>query len=397
MTRRALIVSGAIAAEDIESSVLRRFGFTDTVWAGTVADGLSEMRSGHFDLVMLPLLQVDAVQFAALDREVRRGRGMFVIGTAPRAEPEVILRAMRSGIHEFLTHPPEPAELATAIDRLVRRLQNEAQRGRLIAVYSGKGGLGSTTVAVNLAHAFGRNHGDLRVGLVDLIVAGGDVRVFLNLTSPYDMGDLAEKLDRLDSDLLHSLLTPCLGGVWALPGPDDADLDLVLDGNAVTAILDHFRQDFAFTVLDCEHHLSERTLAALDMADRIIILTELTVPALRSCQRTLSLCRRLGYPNEKMCVVVNRHQSNSVLSLADAGEVLKHEIYWKLPNDYRLAAGALAKGIPIAEHAREARLATSFQQLAAKLAGAGDGTSSNGGAPAARARLGRLFGLRKGA
>ena len=131
---------------------------------------------------------------------------------------------------------------------------------------------------------------------MDLVVAGGDVRILLDLKPVYDMGDLVEKLDRIDSDLLHSLLTPSVGGVWALPSPDDAELDTVLDSNAVSAVIEHLKGDFAFTVLDCEHHLSERTLAALDAADRVVIVTELNVPALRSAQRTLALCRRLGLP-----------------------------------------------------------------------------------------------------
>ena len=392
MARRVLIVTGAMNAEEPALEVLQRFGFDDPLFAPSVNDALAQLRSEHFDLLVVPLLEMDPVQLGGIDREVRRGRALFVIGTAPKADSELILLAMRSGIHEFVQLPPDKNEFATAVGRLMRRQQIETQRGSVFAVYSGKGGLGNTTIAVNLAHALAASHRDARISLADLVVAGGDVRVFLNLKPTYDMGDLAEKLDRVDAELLHSLLTPSGGQVWALPGPDDPELESVLDANVTSAIVEHLRTQFAFTLLDCEHHLTERTVAALDTADRILLVTELTVPALRSTQRSLSLCRRLGYLDDKLCVVVNRHQSGELLTVADAEEVLQHEIFWKIPNDYRTAAGALAKGVPIASFEPGSKLARSFAQLAAKLGGAAD-PSGNGAH--ARPRFAGLFGAKK--
>src|SRR5690606_14323465 len=115
------------------------------------------LRAEHFDLLIVPLLDMDAVQLGSIDREARRGRAQFVIGTAPKPDPDLILRAMRSGIHEFVLLPPDANEFATAVGRLMRRQQGEAQRGSVFAVYSGKGGLGNTTAAVNLAHALAAN------------------------------------------------------------------------------------------------------------------------------------------------------------------------------------------------------------------------------------------------
>ena len=378
MRRQALIVSGAVVPEQAAADVLARYGFVQTTVVGSIQGALDLLRDQHFDLLIVPLQDASVPVLAALDREIRRLQTTFVIGTAPRADPELILRAMRSGIHEFLPLPLDDADLAPAVDRLMRRNQASAQRGRVIAVYSGKGGLGNTTIAVNLAHGYAANHRNSRVAVADLVVAGGDVRVLLDLRPTYDMADVAAKLDRIDSDLLHSLLTPSRAGVWVLPAPDDSEIDNVLDGNVTTTIIELLRAEFALTVLDCEHHLGERTLAALDSADRIVLVTELTVTALRSTQRTLGLCRRLGYRDEKLCVVVNRFQSGEVLSPADASDLLKSEIFWRLPNDYRTAAAALAKGITVSEGDPLSRLATSFSQLSAKLGGTGSSVNGNG-------------------
>ncbi len=392
--RRVLIVGGAAGSADTAKSVLARFGFGEPGASVDVSTALAELQHQTYDLLVLPLQDVDALQLAAIERALRAGRLSFAIGTAPRAEPDLILRAMRSGIQEFLVYPPDPKDLATSIDRLMRRVSGNGQRGVVYTLYSSKGGVGTTSIAANLAHALAKGHKDSRVAIADLVVTDGDIRVFLNLKPAYDLGDLVKKLDRVDAELLYSLMTPYREGIWALPGPDNPELDDLLDGATISTIIEQLRSHFAFTVLDCEHHMSERTLAAMDLADRILLVTQLNVPALRSTQRSLAICRRLGYANDKMCVVVNRYQSGEVLSLSDATDVLKCDVFWKLPNDYRTAAGALMKGIPVAEFDSSSKLAWSYGQLAAKLAGVGE-VARNGAHRAGVRSLRALLGMKK--
>ena len=377
MAREALLVGRAAGPEEQANEVLARFGFARIHHMETVAQAIDQLRQKHVDLVILPLDGVADLQLATLEREIRRERYTAVIGTAPKQEPDVMLRAMRAGIQEFLVSPPDPKDLAAAVDRLMRRTQTAAENGDVIAVYSSKGGLGVSTVAANLAYGFAKNHPGARPALADFVIGAGDVRVLLNLDPPYDLGDLVAKIDRVDADLLNSLLTPTRGGVWVLPAPDAPEADEQVDANTITTVIQHLRSNFLFTVLDCEHQLNDRTLAALDAADRLVLMTHLSVAALRSTQRTVNLCRRLGYPNEKICIVVNRWQSGEVLSPADAEDVLKAEIFFKLPNDYRVASGALTNGLPIAEFEPGSKLAWAYTQLAAKLGG-GQVAKSNG-------------------
>jgi pilus assembly protein CpaE len=378
------------------TGVLARFGFAEISHTTGLARALEEVARGGCDLLIIPVEVALREDAAGLERAIRAAKDTFVIGTAASADPELILRAMRTGVHEFLVSPPDANELGAAVDRLLRRHPTEAQRGKVFAVYSGKGGMGTTTVAVNLAHALARGHTHARVVLADLVVASGDVRVFLNLSPPYDLSSMVEKLDRMDADLLSSLLTQWGDGVWVLPGAENPELDEVLDASVTNAIIEHMRGNFAFTVLDCEHHLNERTLAALDAADRILLVTQLTIAALRNTQRSLALCRRLGYEQEKLCVVINRHESGEMLSPSDAAELLKHEVYWKLPNDYRVAAGAPTRGVPVATFDSGSKLSASFAQLAAKLGGGSRGAAARNGAHGAgRPGLRRLLGLGK--
>lgn len=392
--KNALIVAESNGALDAIAGVLKRSGFGAVEVSPAVTGAITRLGGEHFDLVLLPVTDLEPALTKELERVIRRSPGTSFIGTAPRPDPDVILRAMRTGVHEFLVSPPDLAELAAAVDRLARRHQVDVRRGAVFAVYGSKGGLGNTTIAVNLAHALARTDAGSRVVLADLVVSSGDVRILLNLKPLYDIGNVVQKLDRLDADLLNSLLTPSGEGVWVLPATEDPGLDDAVDAAAVSAMIEQFRAHFAYTVLDCEHHLSERTLAALDAADRIVLNTQLNVPALRATQRAIQICERLGYPNEKLCVVVSRFQSTDLLSPADAASLLKHDIQWKIPNDYQTTAAALMKGVAVLEHDPTSKLSWSFMQLASKLGGGQPvrPTSPNG-ASGRGSRLRRIFGI----
>jgi pilus assembly protein CpaE len=394
MWKNALIVGESLGTVETISGVLKRFGFGTPDVVQDVDGAIEGLGKTHYDLVFLPVHELAPARASALERAIRQLPSTSFIGTAPGPDPEVILRAMRSGVHEFLVTPPVAAELAASVDRLTRRQQGDVKRGAVFAIYGSKGGLGNTTLAVNLAHALARNNPGSRVALADLVVSSGDVRVLLNLKPLYDIGSVAQKLDRLDAELLNSLLTRSGDGVWVLPGTEDPELDDVLDAAAVSVIVEQLRASFAFTVLDCEHHLSERTLAALDAADRVILNTQLAVPALRATQRAIQICERLGYPDEKLCIVVNRHQSTDVLTAADAASLLRRNVEWKLPNDYQTAAAALMKGVPVVEHDAASKLAWSFSQLAARLGGGEVSHTTNGNGTDSRgSRLRRIFGI----
>jgi pilus assembly protein CpaE len=397
MQRRALIADNAAGPQSAVDGVLARFGFVRTATVPDREHVFARMQDERFDLVIFPLRDITPGELLALEREIRRDPNVSIIGTAPAAETDLIIRAMRAGIHEFLVYPPSAEELAGAVERLMRRSSEAVDRGELIAVYSGKGGLGATSVAVNLAQAFASNRTDARVALADLVVSGGDVRVFLNLKPAYDLSHLVAKGSQVDGELLNSILSPVPGGVWALPTSENPEPEEMFDAASIAAILDLLRVHFAVTVADCEHHLSDRTLTALDAADTILLVTHLSVASLRSTQRTLGLCRRLGYDESKLCVLVNRYQSADVLPVQDAQELLKWPIYWKLPNDYRLSAASLTKGVPVAVEDPNSKLARSYKDLAAKLAGtagahAGFAASRNGKGPS---RLKQLLGIER--
>jgi pilus assembly protein CpaE len=380
--RKVLIIGDAAGPPKSAADVLHRFGFVRIDDSPTLNDATPKLRSEHYDLVMAPIDKLSNVEMTLLEREIRR-ESSLLIGTAPRADADLILTGMRAGVQEFLVSPPDATDFAAALDRLVRRSGTESHRGLVMAVFSSKGGLGTTSVAVN--------HPTKRVALADFVVGGGDVRVFLNLKPAYDVGDLVSKMDRIDQDLLMSVLSATEGGVWVLPASERAEVAEMLDAASSASIINHLRAHFN-VVIDCEHHMSERTLSAFDAADRIVLVTQLTIPALGSTKRTLELCERLGYPESKIFVVVNRHHSGDIVAVGDAKEVLRREVFWRIPNDYRAFTDALTRGKPIVDKDASTPLAKSFVQLAAKLGGSSQAPDADSnGADASGSRFGRLL------
>lgn len=394
---RPVLLCGLVPAPEGGAAVmLARAGYGIPERAPSLEVAAARLARERFDLVIVPL---DATSTALEGTcAAAHAAGASVLGVAPGMEAATLLRAMRAGVQECLALPYVPEELAAALERLERRAAGGATSGVAIAAYSAKGGMGTTTVAANLAHAYARNNPRARAAVADLVVSGGDVAVQLDMQPPYDIGTLAGKIASLDAELLRSVVaerkvTEQAQGQtprsWVLAASERPEVTELVDGTAAGAIVGQLRSDFDFVVLDCEHHVSDRSLAALDAADKVVLVTQLGLAPLRSAQRSLALFDRLGYPRERVHVVVNRHQSGDVLSLNDAKRVLGVESLATLPNDFRLCADALAKGLSVVEFAPESALARAYLELAATFGGAAPE------APVAAARFGRFLSLGK--
>jgi pilus assembly protein CpaE len=396
--RTVLVVGDADAPSETASTVLAQRGFLPAERVDSIAAAATRLRTTAFDLVILPIGGAGPQELSLIEHDIRPA-APFIIGTAKDATQELILGALRAGIPEFVATPLNADELDVAVRRLVRRMDPGLRtHGKIIAVYSAKGGLGTTSVATFTATAIAKEHPTERVALVDFVVVGGDLRVVLDLKPAYDIGDLVMKVDRIDGELLSSLMTPGPAGMLLLPSSDRPEVQDLIEANAASAILSQLRAHFNYVVIDLEHYLGERTIGALDAADKIVLVTQLSVPALRSTQRTLNLFNRLGYAPAKVAVVVNRSNAESPLSIGDAETVLGRPITAKLPNDFNACADATTKGVPVLEYEPGSALSSAFRQLASTLAGtaepdAATPTANGNGNGETDSRRRRLFRL----
>lgn len=397
--RRAVIVRDSLGPLTSLVPVFTGAGFGKPVEVDSVEALVTTAPEVGADLIILPLLSancaLDDVETMLSDRP-----SMAAIGTAPTASSDLILGGFRRGLSEFLVAPADSAELAAALARLEFRWERAPKGGHVTAVYSPAGGAGATTVAVNLAHALALRKPAGRVAVADLVVGLGDVATQLNLAPTYDLGELVRKLDRADHESLHSIVERVADGMDVLAGTSDLELGEEVTAAAVQRIMTLMRSTYTYTVMDVEHAVSPRTIAALDGADRIVMVFQVTVAGLRKVKRALTLFGQLDFPAEKVLLVANRVGAGDVMPWRDVAKALGRSVDFRLPNAYQVVADAQTRGVPITANSSgpgAQALIDEYHLLAVRLMGQkGFTQGSSEVLPAARAGFGRLLGkLRK--
>ena len=324
----------------------------------------------------------DAWSATTIERLARRLPETAILATAANGTAEFVVQIIRAGAMEFVRRPVEPRELVAALDKLVRFRGRPVQRqpGRVTAVFSAKGGLGATTLAVNLGVCFAEHTGTKSTLLVELDTRHSDVVTFLDVRARYSILDVFESMDRMDESLLQGLMIKHASGLWVLPGPSQIERGY-LGAEQVQAGIDLLRGHFDHVVLDLRHDVDPGTIAALEAADTVLFLTSLNVSALRSGAAALAAFRHLGLDLKKVKVVVMRDGTGEDVTVKHVRETLGLPVYWKTPSEYASVVASINNGRPVVSAAPRSKFAKNVRQLSDVLSG--DGRSS---APSATRR-----------
>ena len=311
----------------------------------------------------------DAGPAATIERLARRLPETAILATATQGGAEFVLNIIRAGAMEFVRRPVEPRELAAALEKVARLRGRPVhqQRGRVTAVFSAKGGLGATTLAVNLGVCFADRTTKSSL-LVELDTRHSDVVTFLDLQPRYSILDVFESMDRMDESLLQGLMIKHTSGLWVLPGPSKLERGY-LGGEQVHAGLELLRGHFDHVVLDLRHDLDPGTIAALEAADNVLFLTSLNVSALRSGAAALAAFRHLGLDLRKVKLVVMRDDTGEDVTVKHVRETLGLPVYWKTPSEYVPVVTSINNGRPVVTEAPRSKFAKNVRQLSDMLFG----------------------------
>ena len=285
-----------------------------------------------------------------------------IITAALDASPSSILGSMRSGAREFLELPINPEEFETVLDRIQEfSAQNNSKRsGRVVAVFSAKGGAGVSFFAANLAAAMGVN-----TLLGDLNLQAGDAASFLGLEARYSLTDLIQNRERLDDALMTSLVTPHSANLAVLAAPLEAHEAEEIKPQDVSEILHLLRQKYECIVLDLPHTFDPVTVAALDVSDDILVVLTLDIPGIRGAKRALKVFDRLDYHRDKVHVVVNRWSKNIDVQLQKVEAHLGEQLIGFVPNDYRKVMDSINLGRPLVQTDPSSKLTLEIKRIAA--------------------------------
>lgn len=280
----------------------------------------------------------------ALERLNPERRGIDTIVLCDDASPDFLMRAMRAGVREVIPASSWSALLPGAIDRLGRKRGTRASQGKAIAFVSSKGGAGATFIASNLAYAVAES-GKRRVALIDLNLQFGDAALFLSdQRPPSNLAEVAREIHRLDASLLASAMLQVGDHLSVMAAPDDLAQAADIRREHVAAVIALARANYDAVILDVGRHLDTVSLQALDSADAILPVLQLTLPFIRDARRLLDIFRSLDYPRDKILPIVNRHGKGGEISLRDLENTLASKVFRCIPNSYEAVARSVNLG-----------------------------------------------------
>ncbi len=329
------------------------------------------------------LVAIDADPQKGLDLVARLGTtspNCAVLVLSSSNDGALILQALRSGAKEFLTLPLRIEDLLGALGRIGERRggQGDARpRGcQVIAVAGATGGVGTTSLAVNLGCILAQDV-ENSVALVDLDLCLGDADVFLDTIPDYTLVDVAQNVTRLDFALLKRSLTKHSSGMYLLPRPVQLEDIGLVTRDDLQRVIGLLKATFTHLVLDLSKAYTATDLVALEMANHILLLTQLDLPCLRNVVRLMMSFGNMEGLAEKVKILVNRvGLEDGQITLKKAEETIGKEIFWQFPNDYRTMIDARNNGVPLIEQAPKAAITQSFISLAKSLSTGGSDQES---------------------
>jgi pilus assembly protein CpaE len=337
------------------------------------------------DLVLLDTREKAGIPTAlATLRRAHPTVGVIVV--AESLDPAMMLDAMRAGVSEFLTEPLNAEDLKEAARRIVS-LNDISVEGQVFAFVGGKGGVGTTTVAVNVATALARTAKN-RVLFVDLHPAYGDAALFFGVEPRFSVLDALENTHRLDEAFLKGLLVRTQVGVDLLAS-SDRSMVVPMDGHRVRTLLDFLKRRYAYVIVDVPRSDSA-VLDALEGASRIVIVANQELSTVRGTARIATTLRQ-RYGKDHVQIVVSRFDSASPIAQEDVERVVGGSVGHLIPSDYRRALEALNRGCPVVLENHN-KLSGSLVGFANRLGGVAPPKKEESAKPTGL--LGRLTGRR---
>lgn len=392
-----IVESDQEAVRQIDN-LCRQIGSIDVRWKTvSLPSGIEILRKHHPEMAIIGLGRDPASAIASLSAMARDFPGLYLMALSDMADAGTILQAMRAGANDFLHKPVKEIDMRAAAEKVFKlkasQKETQAGLGKILTVFSNKGGNGVTTVVANLADAMTRYHGKKTV-VVDLVLSHGDLSMFFNVSPTYSILDLAKNAAKADYDFLHSLLVKHSSGVYLLAEPP-----MIEDAGEITAmrvreVLSTLRSMFDIIVIDTPHQFDDRTLTALEMSDTILLVTLLNLPSLKNTQKCLDLFGRIGLRDERVRLVISRYLPSNEIPKEKIEGILKTSVFATIPNDYPTVISSINRGKLLREIGAEKDVTKSFRHLADLLAGKGS-VQKSAGEEKRKGFLDRLFPLER--
>ena len=338
--------------------------------ARTGREGIQLSLEANPDVVLMDINMPDIDGITATETIRAQSPHIQVVILSVQSDQNYMRRAMLAGARDFLTKPPMGDELISAIKRAgemahVEREKGakqqmsmaaaagpgglggfqQATRGKIVLVYSPKGGTGCTTIAVNLAIAL--NNEDTRSVLIDGNLQFGDIAIFVNEQGKNTIVDIAPRVDDLDGEIVDDILIKHeASGIRILAAPQRPEMAEKVSSDQFVKVLQFMQKIYSYVVIDTSSILTDVILSAIDMSDVVVLITTQEIPAIKNSRLILDLLTTMGIGKERIIFAMNRYDRRFAITPERVGENLKHEIAVAIPLDEKTAINAVNRGVP---------------------------------------------------
>jgi pilus assembly protein CpaE len=389
-TIRVLIVDDIPETRDHLTKLLGFEGDMEVV--GSAASGAEAIEIASKlspDIVLMDINMPDMDGIAATEKMATAAPLSSVIMMSVQGEADYLRRSMLAGAREFLVKPFSSDELNASIRQVYAREREKLSRmapvvaapgggggtasdrepGQVIAVFSPKGGVGRTTVAVNLAVAAATELNQ-KVVLVDASFQFGDVGVLLNLNPKgKSIADLLPELETGEPESLDTFVVTHSAGIRVLLAPPTPETAELITPSAVRKIIEKLRYEADVVIIDCAAFFNDTTLAILDMADTILTMLSLEITSIKNMRLFLEVADQLGYEKGKVRLVLNRGDSALGIRLADVEQSIGRKVNDTITSDGRSVVYALNRGVPFFLSNKDAQVSQDILRLAKAVIG----------------------------
>jgi pilus assembly protein CpaE len=325
------------------------------------------------DLLILELGPTPGQHFQEIESLLAGNKVREVFLTGENPDPKILMQAMRLGVKEFLPLPLNLTDVQTALERFLARVDShpadpQVKNGKIISVCGSKGGVGTTTVAVNLAVAYSNRKPPLSVALLDMNTLFGEIPLFLEISPKFHWGEITKNIERLDNTFLMNVLTRHSSGVHVLPSPAYLNGHHLPTPAIMQRLLELMRRLFEVVIIDSGQSLNDAALKGMQLSDAVMLVSTLSLPCLSNTNKLLRSLTDLGYiKKERIKVILNRYMKKNEITLEDAETGISQSVFGSIPNDYKTTMAAINGGKPLSQLAPQSPIAASFIELSQKL------------------------------
>ena len=364
---RVLIVDDYAETRENIRKLLQFESDIDVVGAARTAEEALQMaRETQPDVVLMDINMGvgDMDGITATEAMLRDVPSAQIVILSINSEPDYMRRAMLAGARDYIAKPPSGDELISTIKKVAVRSWEilatpvhpvapppgmgfgpARPEGKLIVIYSAKGGVGCTTLATNLA--IGLNTTEMPTVLADANLQFGDVSVFLNLQAKNSFVDLASRSEDLDADVVEEVLLQHECGLRVLAAPPRPEMADEMNAEQVKKVLQHLKRHFAYVLVDTSSAMSDVTLAVLDLADMLIAIATPDIPSIKDARLLFDLLATLGFPKERVFFVLNKMDKRTGITAEAVAENLKRPVEGEIPAVEQTVTSSINRGVPL--------------------------------------------------